>query len=227
MARYKETTGYIIHQRAFKDTSLILEFFSKELGLIHIIAKGIQKNKLLKQQLHYFSLVKVQYFGQSQLKTLSNIETIELLNFKELLHQTTGLYLNELLRYSLIECDQDFELFSCYQKTLKKIGHFRLTTLLRRFEKEILKYNGFELDVSSFFNDSDWLSLSETHGLYVNNKENQGLCQVADLRCFLSHKKMDKISEKRINKFMLIAIDLSLSHKKIYSRELLKSITIK
>lgn len=227
MARYKEITGFIIHQRAFKDTSLILELFSKEQGLIHILAKGIKKNKLLNQQLHYFSLVKIQYFGQSQLKTLSNIEIIDLVNFKELLHQTTGLYLNELLRYSLIENEPAIELFLYYYKTIEEIGKCRLTSLLRKFEKVILKHNGFELDVSPFSEDTDWLSLSEIQGLYINNKEKQSLCQVGDLKRFLMGETLDRICEKRINKFMHTAIDLCFSYKKIYSRELLKSITNK
>ena len=46
MARYTETIGFIIHQRNYQDSSLILEVFSQENGLINILAKGIKKNKL-------------------------------------------------------------------------------------------------------------------------------------------------------------------------------------
>jgi DNA repair protein RecO (recombination protein O) len=227
MARYTETIGFIIHQRNYQDSSLILEVFSQENGLINILAKGIKKNKLLQKNLQYFSLLKVQYFGRSQLKTLSSLELIKQTNFKELLHQTSALYLNELLRYSLIENEPALELFSQYQETIDKISQYRLTTLLRNFEKAILKYNGFELDVSTFIEDSDWLSLSEAQGLYISNKENQDICQVIDLKRFVTGEILDKTCEKKINKLMHTAVDLCFSYKKIYSRELLKSITNK
>lgn len=224
MARYTEITGYIIHQRNYQDSSVILEVFSHKYGLINILAKGIKKNKKLKHQLNYFSLLKIQYFGQSQLKTLSNIEQLEQILYSELLHQTSALYLNELLRYSLIENEPASALFMCYQITLKKISQFRLTTVLRNFEKNILKHNGFELDVSSFTKDSDWLNLSETHGLHIINNEKHALCQVEDLKRFLKEETLDRSCEKRINNLMHKAIDLCFSYKKIYSRELLKSI---
>ena len=98
MNKYNETIGYIIHTRAFKNSSLIIEFFSKDYGLIHFVAKGIKKNKHLKSQLHYFSLLKVQFTGKSSLKTLCAINVIEEVSFANIIHKTAALYLNELLQ---------------------------------------------------------------------------------------------------------------------------------
>ena len=67
MSFYTETSGYVIHQRSYKDSSLIIEFFSQDFGKIQLIAKGIKKNKHLKSQLQYFNLVKIQFYGKSQL----------------------------------------------------------------------------------------------------------------------------------------------------------------
>lgn len=224
MSRYKETTGYLVHQRNFLDSSLIVEFFSQDFGMMHIIAKGIKKNKNLKPQLQPFSLLKLQYFGKAQLKTMSACNIITSLQLDELILKTAGLYLNELLRYSLIENEPAVELFSCYEQTMAKLGKQRLTPLLRNFEKQILKHNGFELNVSGFEDEKEWLTINETKGLTLAKNKAQMLCQVKDLQSFINLEILDIITQRRINKFMLCAIDMNFSFRKIYSRDLLKEI---
>ncbi|VAW32871.1 hypothetical protein MNBD_GAMMA01-459 [hydrothermal vent metagenome] len=229
MSRYKETTGYLIHQRNYKDNSLIIEFFSQDYGRINLIAKGIKKNKLIKSQLQYFSLLKIQYFGKSQLKTIAAINILNIIKPKNLIAKTAGLYLNELLHYSLIENDSANELFDCYQYVLSHLGKQKLAPLLRCFEKTVLKHNGFELNVSSLKQENDWLTITEHQGLITTTKDTEKLCQVGDLKKFISMKKqdeqLDRHTQKRINKFMLQAINMNFAYRKIYARELLQDIT--
>jgi DNA repair protein RecO (recombination protein O) len=225
MSHYQEATGYIIHQRRFKDNSIILEFFSQDQGKISLLAKGIKKNKRLKTQVQYFSLTRVQYFGRSQLKTVSALSLIGAQAQHRLLENTAGLYLNELLHYSLIENDKTDKLFHCYQHVLARLGKEKLTPLLRLFEKELLKYNGFELNADTYKDQTSWLTISNSFGLMETNKQTDEICQVSDLTNFLAGKKLDFHSQKRLNKLMYKAIDLSLNHRKLYARELLKSIT--
>ena len=227
MSFYKETVGYIIHQRNFKDTSLIIEFFSQDQGMIHLIAKGIKKNKKLKSQIQSFCLLKIQYFGRSQLKTISQINILENFLQNGLIEITAGQYLNELIHYSLTENDNAESLFACYKNVLSKLGQCKLTPLLRLFEKELLKYNGFELNVDTFTEQDNWLTIDEQLGLIETNVDSQKICKVSDLKIFLNGGTLDFRSQKRLNKFMLRTIDMSLSYRKIYSRELLRSIMAK
>jgi DNA repair protein RecO (recombination protein O) len=227
MSLYKETTGYIIHQRSFKDSSLILEFYSQDDGLLHLLAKGIKTNKKLNIHLQYFSLLKVQYFGKSQLKTISQINVIENRQLDGLIEKTAGLYLNEIIRYSVLENQGSLALFNCYRDVIQRLGTQKLAPLLRGFEKELLKYNGFELSVDSFTNTEAWLTVDENLGLQLTNKKAEKLCQVGDLKRFLSGQKLVGLAQKRLNKLMLKMMDMSLSYRKIYSREMLKSITSK
>ena len=227
MSLYKETTGYIIHQRSFKDSSLILEFYSQDDGLLHLLAKGIKTNKKLNIHLQYFSLLKIQYFGKSQLKTISQINVIENRQLDGLLEKTAGLYLNEIIQYSVLENQGSPALFNCYREVLQKLGRQKLTPLLRGFEKELLKYNGFELCVDSFTNTEDWLTVDKNIGLQLTTKEADKLCQVDDLKRFLNGQKLVGLAQKRLNKLMLKMMDMSLSYRRIYAREMLKSITSK
>jgi len=225
MSRYKQTTGYIIHIRDFSNTSLIIEFYSKDYGLIHIIAKGIKKNKKLKPQIQLFCLIKLQFFGTSSLKTLSQLDQLNAFQFDQLITKTAGFYLNELLRYSLSENHRDDELFQGYQSALNQLGEGKLSTILRGFEKCILKYNGHELNVGGFKNQADWLTINDTSGIYCTTRSAEKLCTVEDLSKFIKGDRLEKSSQKRINQFMQQAINSSLSYRKIYSRDLLKSIT--
>lgn len=227
MSFYTETTGYIVHQRNFKDSSLIIEFFSQDYGLIHLIAKGIKKNKQLKSQIQYFSLLKIQFFGKSQLKTVAAINVIKSLDIAGLINKTAGLYLNELIHLSLIENEQSDAVFLCYEDVLSQLGKQRLTPLLRQFELAILKQNGFELDSSLFNQAEQWLGVDHINGLVIADHNNQKICTVDDVHMFLNGVVLDSQAQKRINKMMIKVIDLSVSHKRIYSRELLKGLTTK
>jgi DNA repair protein RecO (recombination protein O) len=225
MSFYKEATGYLIHQRSFKDSSLIIEFFSKEYGMFQLIAKGIKKNKLVKSQLQFFDLLKIQFFGKSQLKTVVSVNSIRTVSFKGLIEKTSGFYLNELIHYSLIENEVAEPLFDCYANVLSRLGSEKLTPLLRMFEKHILKFNGFELNVDSFNQLEMWLGVDENIGLITANNTSQRVCMVEDLKKFINQDRLDREAQQRINKVMMKLVDMSVSFKRLYSRELLISLT--
>jgi DNA repair protein RecO (recombination protein O) len=227
MAKYYETTGYLIHTKDFKNSSLIIEFFSQEYGMIHLLAKGIKKNKQLKSQLHYFNLLKVQFVGKSSLKTLTSVNILENTHFDRLVDKMAGMYLNELLHLSLLEGDVAKPLFQSYFSSLQKLGKMQLPLLLRRFEFQLLKYNGFEISVHHFSNPNIGLYIDETAGLVSTTKDALKLCSVSDLTAFLNGKKLTSIELKSVNKLFYAAVNLSLSHKKIHSRDMLKSLLSK
>ena len=223
MSSYRETTGYLIHQRKYRDSSLICEFFCKDTGRLNLIAKGISKNNSLKSQLKPFCLLKIQYFGKSDLKTLSNCNVIVNRHFQNLKNKTTGLYLNELLRYSLIENDTVQELFTIYDSALNQVGVEKLSKLLRRYELAILKQNGFQLSPESY-KLSDWVTIQENKGVYVSESETSESCLASDLIKLHNFENLEKTELIRVNRFMHKAIDICFSNRTIYSRELLKTL---
>ena len=227
MGKYKEATGYIIHTRNFSDSSLILEFFSQEQGLIHLLAKGIKKNKRLKTQVHFFSLSHIQYFGKSQLKTLTSVNVIEFVDFPNIIHKTSALYLNELLHYSLNESVKESNLFYQYVCAIKGLGIKKLSLLLRQFEIEILKSNGFELSVDGMKDVNTWLTIDENDGLKIAVHDKHKMCLVSDLDKILTNQRIERRVMLRLNKLFHAAINLCFSNRQIYARELLKSLTLK
>ena len=225
MSFYQETIGYVIHQRNYSNSSLIIEFFSQDYGMIHVIAKGIKSNKRLRSQIQYFSSIKIQFYGKSNLKTLSSIDILKSKNFENIINNTAGLYLNELLHHSLVEFDKVDELYLCYQESIRKLGKGKLTPILRNFEMELLKHNGFELSESHDIHDTSWIGIDENIGISAPQKQQDQLCLHGDLKLIVSKTKPGNQAQKRINRFMMKAIDMSLNHRRLYSRELLISLT--
>jgi DNA repair protein RecO (recombination protein O) len=194
---------------------------------LHLIAKGIKKNKLLKPQLQFFHLLKIQFYGKSQLKTVVSVNSIHAINLKGLIEKTAGFYLNELIHYSLVENEVAESLIHCYADVLSQLGHKKLTPLLRRFEKNLLKYNGFELNIDSYTQYDMWLGVDENIGINIAINASQKLCMVEDLKRFINNDRLERDAQQRINKVMIKLIDMSVSYKRLYSRELLINLTKK
>ena len=67
---------FLLHQRTYGETSLIVDLFSKMNGKISLIARGAKKPKSkFFGYLVPFIKIKVTYSGRSELKTLTNIDT--------------------------------------------------------------------------------------------------------------------------------------------------------
>ena len=225
MSLYKQATGFIIHQRKFKNSSQIIEFFSKEFGKFQFIAKGIDKNKQLFSQIQLFSLSKIEFYGNSNLKSLATINILENLSFKDLLLKTSALYLNELIHLSVLENENVELLFNAYQQAIKSLGDQKLAIVLRKFEWQLLKNNGFEITIDENSKPEEWLAINDNYDLSVQSCSKNAQCQVADLQKFIEGNILNKESLKRLNRFIEKAVSISLSHRKIYSKELIKSIS--
>lgn len=136
---------FLLHSRPYRETSLLLEFFSREQGRVAAIAKGVyHKKNGLKALLQLFSPLKIQVSGKSDLLTLLRVESSELPLGLMGQAQVCGFYLNELLMYSLVRSDPHPELFSSYQNCLKRLQvETSLAPILRGFELQLLASLGY------------------------------------------------------------------------------------
>ncbi len=142
--------AYILHRRLFRDSSLIIEFFTAEQGLIAAVAKGARNPKSkLHSALQFFSPLLISYYGKSELLGLRTAEInggINLLSGKYLLSM---LYVNELLCKLLHKFEAHPNVFSAYQQL---IAHFieqkNIEEQLRIFEMHLLQELGYGLSLS-------------------------------------------------------------------------------
>ena len=107
---------FLLHQRTYGETSLIVDLFSKMNGKISLIARGAKKPKSkFFGYLVPFIKIKVTYSGRSELKTLTNIDT-DLSNIANSMSKKSYslLYINELLIKLLPKNATHDELFLLY-----------------------------------------------------------------------------------------------------------------
>ena len=69
MARVELTPAFLIHRRAYKDNSLLLDFLTLDHGRIRLIGRGVRQAKA---NIQMFQHLRISYAGKGELKTLTH-----------------------------------------------------------------------------------------------------------------------------------------------------------
>ena len=147
MKRVLLEPAYVLHRRAYRETSFLVELFSKEHGRLTVIARGVRKARSATQGLlQPFIPLLVSWAGKGELMTLSHVEAageIRQLHGDMLF---AGFYLNELLMALLQRFDAHSNIYLTYAKALDKLANQELLQpTLRSFEKQLLEELGYGL----------------------------------------------------------------------------------
>lgn len=138
--------AYILQHKPYRETSLILDVFSRDYGLISIMAKGVRKSKSKTAGvLLPFSLLNLSYLDRHDLKLLVDVE-FQIHHELSKLSLYCGFYVNELIQRFLHKHDPNPELFQRYQRTLLELAMLTGTdveTCLRSFELDLLEQAGY------------------------------------------------------------------------------------
>lgn len=145
VARQERQPVFVLHTYPFKETSLVVEFFSRDFGRIAAVAKGARRPRsAMRGMLQAFQPLQATWSGKSELRNLHALEWGEgllLLNGEALM---CGFYLNELLLRLLAREDAHGELFAYYAQTLRVLaGGGEVAATLRRFELRLLQQLGY------------------------------------------------------------------------------------
>ena len=141
--------GYVLHRRPFQNTSLLVDLFTLDFGLIRAVAKGARRQKSRSRALlQLFQPLLVSVSGKGEVKTLtsveSNVSAIRLQGGRLL----SGLYVNELLSRLLQNQEEHAGLYESYRETLVALqGTSELEPVLRRFEMSLLAELGYAINL--------------------------------------------------------------------------------
>ena len=146
--RVQQQPAFVLHTRAYSETSLLLEIFTPQYGRIGLIAKGARRpQSKLRAVLAPFQPLLVGWSGRGELMILTGAEADgpDYGLQGEVLY--CGFYLNELLMRLLQRQDAHEQLYAAYRETLahlsEKVGRFEIA--LRLFEKRLLRELGYGL----------------------------------------------------------------------------------
>ncbi len=142
---------YILHNRSYRETSLILDVFSRRHGRIGLVAKGARKQKNDKRALlQPGRKISMAWTMRRELGTMTQAEPCQ----GSQTHGTGGLltvfYINELLVKLLHRHEPHPELFDAYDEAIGRlIDTSTEQTTLRIFEKRLLEALGYGLVLGS------------------------------------------------------------------------------
>lgn len=149
----QQLRAYILHQRPYRNTSLLLDCFTHEHGRVSVLALSARgPRSRFRGRLQPFHEVLLSWRGRTELKTLAQLDYAEALTALPETHLLLALHANELL-YRLLQPGVVFaELYADYVKLLnyfrKQADLVRCRRVMCYFEMRLLGYLGYGLNLS-------------------------------------------------------------------------------
>ena len=147
--RAEHQPGYVLHTYPYKETSLILEAFTRGFGRVSLLARGARRPRsAMRGVLLSFHPLRLGWSrglsGQAELGNLISAEWAGALQPLEGRALMCGFYLNELLLRLLPRDDPHEDLFDCYAEALAALSAGAAhASVLRSFEKRLLGELGY------------------------------------------------------------------------------------
>ena len=142
--------AFVLHSYPFRETSLIVEVFSRDFGRVALMARGARRPRsALRGLLLAFQPLELAWAGKGEVQTLMKAEWQggqPLLSGKALF---CAYYLNELLMQLLPREDAHEHLFAVYAQTLRGFAGGLQEADLRGFERAFLQELGYGLTLES------------------------------------------------------------------------------
>jgi DNA repair protein RecO (recombination protein O) len=142
--------AFVLHSYPYKETSLIIDVFSRQYGRIALVAKGAKRpHSQLRGVLQTFQPLTISWSGKSELQTLTAAEWVGGMLPLEKNALLCGFYLNEIIIKLLTRDDPQPLLFDEYVATINQLAHVEpVPIVLRKFELNLLKMAGVVNDLS-------------------------------------------------------------------------------
>ncbi len=149
--RQESREAFVLHSYPYRETSLLVEIFTRPHGRISLVARGARSPRSpMRGLLLSFQPLAVSWFGKGELRTLARAEWVGGQPFLRGEALLCGFYLNELLLRLLPREDAHEALFVQYGDALRRLGSATgrgepSDPVLRAFEKSLLKELGYAM----------------------------------------------------------------------------------
>jgi len=221
--------AWILHHYPYRDSSLLLEVFTREHGRLGLVARGARAAKSRwRGQLQSFTPLLLSWSMRGDLGTLTDIE------MQGNTHPAVGrqllsaCYLNELIMRLVTRYDPHPELFVVYAQSLEALANNE-EAALRLFEKCLLQELGYGLLLD---HEADTGLPVSADGLYEYrleqgpvrcNNNNSGLVlHGSSLLALFSEALDDQLACREIKRLMRAALSLYLGARPLRTREVMR-----
>ena len=146
--RAEHEPGFVLHTYPYRETSLIVEAFTRRHGRTALIAKGARRPRsALRGVLLSFQPLRLSWSGGGEMRTLVGADWQGAASMLRGAGLMCGFYLNELLLRLLPREDAHEALYDDYCEGLSRLaqGSLPTATVLRMFERRLLAGLGYAL----------------------------------------------------------------------------------
>lgn len=150
--RFAGEPAFVLHARAWRETSLLVEVLSAEHGRIGLVARGVQgpKRHALRAALQPMQSIRFDAVQRGELAQLASAEAVDAAPLLQGDAAMAAFYLNELCLRLAPRQDPQPELHAAYAQARERLRAGEpLAWTLRRFERDLLDAlgSGFAFDV--------------------------------------------------------------------------------
>lgn len=146
--RVAQQAAFILHARAWRETSLLLEAFTRDFGRVGLVARGVRgaRARLSRSLLEPLQALRLDWSGTGELVTLAAVEPDGPPRVQRGDALLAGIYVNELLVRLTARHDPHPALFDRYAALLAGLADTpSLGWSLRCFERDLLAALGYAL----------------------------------------------------------------------------------
>ena len=150
--RLENQPAFILHARPWRETSLLLEAFTRDHGRVGLVARGVRsaRSRLPRASLQPLQPLLLDWIARGELGTLTSAEptgTRWRIKGDALL---AGMYVNELVLRLTSRNDAHPAAFAAYTECLVRLAEDAdIAWTLRRFERDVLDDLGYGLNLSA------------------------------------------------------------------------------
>jgi DNA repair protein RecO (recombination protein O) len=149
-SRVQLARAFVLHQRPFRDSSLIVEVFARDYGRFTVFAHAARRQRSRFAVLQPFQALLLSWSGRGEAAALTAAENAAEALVLPAARLMSAFYLNELLIKLLTRHDPYPELFDHYLATLTRLSQEQATdALLRQFEARLLEFIGYGLNLDA------------------------------------------------------------------------------
>lgn len=148
--RYAEEPAYVLHARAWRETSLLVEVLSQHHGRIGLVARGVQgpRRHALRAALQPLQHIRFEAVQRGELAQLNSAEALDAAPLLTGDAMLAGFYVNELMVRLAPRQDPHPELYDLYGEVRARLrAGPAVAWTLRRFERDLLQALGFGFDL--------------------------------------------------------------------------------
>jgi DNA repair protein RecO (recombination protein O) len=163
--RIELTPGLVLHQRPWRDTSLIVELYTAQHGRITTFARGVRGASGARNRftaLRPFQPLLLSWFGRGEAPRLIAAEPDGAVQSLPPAALLSAWYLNELLQKLTVQHDPQPEIYALYRRALAELqAGGGSEWVLRRFERRLLELLGFGINFDGLADSGQPLSAQQ------------------------------------------------------------------